>query len=1051
MTSSEANDQIGFQFWGGGNLGQGVVQDRSILPVEMFPFFRMDQSLYFSDLRFFPTIEGTFGGSVGAGYRFFSPAWDRVFGISGWYDADGTRDDYFQQLGLSLETYGGPFDFRTNFYLPIGQTDRQNSLAFINNSSRFVGNNVVYDQIDTFTAAMRGLDMEVGVGLPGQFARHHALRAYAGWYYFNDDQGDNIVGASARIQGTIASGLDASVEITNDNFFNTRAFFNLSWTFGPLRRADASAATTADRLGEHVTRNYTVLAPTRSVVDANVLAVNPQTGTPYTFAQVNSAAAPGGNGSINNPFQTIAQAQSANDQIIFVHANSVFTGAAATITMSSGQSILGDGAGVVHTIDVPQLGSIALPHSTTGSLPVLESAAGSAVVLAANSILSGFTIVNPTAYGIYGNGVSNGVVAYVTVNNAGADGIHLLNSSNTIEILNTNVSGSAGDGLALFGGNANVVYSGQLGGNVGHDLNISNISGGTIDMTKATFGGSGSQGILLQNDAGTINFNNLAVASTAGKGIDIEGESGTVQFAGTTTVSGAAGTSVNIESLLSSGTVTFDNLAVNNRQGGGLAIDNSSGSFTVSGTTNIANQNAATASGLSVTNSSGNVTFNGAVTVANTTGNPGVNLVNNTGTTTFSSLNVNSSSGTALYANNGGTLVVSSSTNGTSGGTIQATNGTAVDIENTAVNVNLTSVSSSGGSVGLQLISTPGTFLVNGASGAAAGSGGTIQGASTGVFLQNAGTVELGLMKIDSNGVGVQAQNVAGLGLGGVQITNSTSYGIDALDVQSLTVANSQLYGNGANNIRFQVDKIGAYTLTSTSNAFGSSAADNLLVQSLAGSEGSTLTLNASQNGFVNSTSGTAGINVNWNGNLSATIDSNSFSGAGGSNTGVRIDALSPTALANVSVTNNTYSGGATNDTAFQLITAGPSQLTVTGNTVQFGATGGTGFRFSLAPSATLNLASNSVTDTAGGATGVLFDSVSGSSSLTINDNTVTLSHHGDGIIFSSVTDPVIFGTTYSVGLIGTQNNVIQGADTPFSVPASTTTGGILVNGTVVP
>ena len=158
------------------------------------------------------------------------------------------------------------------------------------------------------------------------------------------------------------------------------------------------------------------------------------------------------------------------------------------------------------------------------------------------------------------------------------DGIHLLNSANTIDILNTNVSGSAGDGLAILGGSANVTYSGQLAGNVGHDLNISNISGGTIDMTKATFGGSGSQGILLQNDAGTINFNNLAVASTAGKGIDIEGESGTVQFAGTTTVSGAAGTSVNIESLLSTGTVTFDNLAINNRQGSGLAIDNSSGS-----------------------------------------------------------------------------------------------------------------------------------------------------------------------------------------------------------------------------------------------------------------------------------------------------------------------------------------------------------------------------------------------------------------------------------------------------------------------------------------
>ena len=90
----------------------------------MFPFFKMDDSLFFSDLRFFPTVEGTFGGNVGFGYRYYSKTWDRVFGISGWYDADGTRDDYYQQLGLSLETYAGPFDFRTNFYLPIGQTDR---------------------------------------------------------------------------------------------------------------------------------------------------------------------------------------------------------------------------------------------------------------------------------------------------------------------------------------------------------------------------------------------------------------------------------------------------------------------------------------------------------------------------------------------------------------------------------------------------------------------------------------------------------------------------------------------------------------------------------------------------------------------------------------------------------------------------------------------------------------------------------------------------------------------------------------------------------------
>jgi parallel beta helix pectate lyase-like protein len=1049
--SRDASDVLSIEFWGGGVYGQGPVQDRSILPVEMFPFFKMDDSLFFSDLRFFPTVEGTFGGNVGFGYRYYSKTWDRVFGISGWYDADGTRDDYYQQLGLSLETYAGPFDFRTNFYLPIGQTDRTNSLALVNNSTRFVGSNAAYDQIETFTAAMRGLDMEAGVGIPGQFARQHAMRVYGGWYYFSDDQGDNILGASARLQANIASGLDTSVQITNDNFYNTRAFFSVSWTFGPLRRSELAESTTADRLGEHVTRNYTVLAPTRTRLDSDVVAIDPQTGTPYTFAHVDSSAAAGGNGTVNSPFQTIAQAQAANDDIVFVHANSVFTGSAAQITMSPGQSILGQGPGVLHTIDVAGLGAIALPAAVTGSsLPVLQSASGTAVVLASNTIFSGFNISSPSANGIYGNGVSNAMIANVTVNHAGTDGIQLFNSSNTVLLNNVNVNNSAGDGLAILGGSANITFAGQLAGNTGHDLNISNTSGGTLNMENALFPGSGSQGILLANNAGTIDFNNLTVSNTAGRAIDIEGGAGTVQFGGTTTVSGAAGTSVNIENLLTTGTVTFDNLAINNRQGVGLSVDGSAGTVTVNGTTTINNQGAATAPALSITNSSAAVTFDGAVDVVNATGNPGVSLENNSGTTTFSVLNVSSTSGTGLYANNGGTLDISSTANGTSGGTITATNGTAVDLENTSLNVNLESVSSSGATVGMKLINTTGSFFVLGDTSGTAGSGGTIQGASTGVLVQNAGQVGLVLMNLNSNGVGVQAQNATYLGLGSVQIANSASYGVDALDVKELSITNSTFSGNGAANIRFRADQAGVYTLGTSSDSFTSATADNILVQSLAGSEGATLNFSSQSDTFKNSQNGTDGINLTWNGALAATVSGDSFTGTGGSNTGVRIDNLSTTQISSVAIETSAFTANGGNDTGFQVITAGPSNLTVTGNGVQFGATDGVGYRFSLGAAASLNLSGNNVVDSAGGATGVLFDSVTGPSSLSINGNTVELANHGSGIIFSSVTAPVVSGMTYTVDLSGTTNNVIQGATTAFSAPAGTS-GTILVNGTVVP
>src|SRR5579872_2732042 len=113
---------------------------------------------------------------------------------------------------------------------------------------------------------------------------------------------------------------------------------------------------------------------------------------------------------------------------------------------------------------------------------------------------------------------------------------------------------------------------------------------------------------------------------------------------------------------------------------------------TVNGMTTVTNEGGTSPSALTIENSSGNMTFKGTVNVTNTTVDPGVVLSNNTGTTTFNTTNVNSTNGTALYANNGGALVINSAQKVGAGGTITAVNGTAVDIENTTMNVNLFAV-----------------------------------------------------------------------------------------------------------------------------------------------------------------------------------------------------------------------------------------------------------------------------------------------------------------------------------------------------------------------
>src|SRR5437867_2942681 len=74
-TAAESVESVpsgpGLQVRGGHIEGQGVPQDQSLTPVELFPFYLMDGSLFFSDVRFYATNDLLYGGNIGLGYRYF--------------------------------------------------------------------------------------------------------------------------------------------------------------------------------------------------------------------------------------------------------------------------------------------------------------------------------------------------------------------------------------------------------------------------------------------------------------------------------------------------------------------------------------------------------------------------------------------------------------------------------------------------------------------------------------------------------------------------------------------------------------------------------------------------------------------------------------------------------------------------------------------------------------------------------------------------------------------------------------------------------------------
>ena len=91
-----------------------------------------------------------------------------------------------------------------------------------------------------------------------------------------------------------------------------------------------------------VERNYNVIVSQHFSDVKDVVAINPRTGLPYEVQHVASTGGAGGNGSATDAWLTVAQAQAAGADIIYVHSNTVLN---EQITLGNGQQLLGEMAG----------------------------------------------------------------------------------------------------------------------------------------------------------------------------------------------------------------------------------------------------------------------------------------------------------------------------------------------------------------------------------------------------------------------------------------------------------------------------------------------------------------------------------------------------------------------------------------------------------------------------------------------------------------------------------------------------------------------------------
>ncbi len=653
--------------------GNSYARTQSITHLEIAPYVFQEESMFYGDGRMYLTNNGRVGGGAGLGLRHYSVQGDFILGSGFFYDRDATRRAEFEQVVLATELLTERLDVRANYYYPIGDVEDIVSTDFAPGSEQFVGHNIVFSTSTTFANAAEGVDMLFSAPIPGEAFEQYNLEASAGWYHFQarGTSLPKVLGWKARADWDLAERLvHMFVEVTSDDVFDHNFTFGADINYyhhnEPRRRLGSSQF---NRMTEWVRRNYTVVAIDDTVVNAAQLAINPDTGNPYFIQHVRNVLvppppnfpAPLGDGTVETPYQFIAEAQAdpALDDIIFVHADSVYDNI--PVVLNDNEVILGEG--VPHFIDVVGLPNpIPMPRATNGvNRPVLQNIIGDAVTLANNSEFSGFSILDTTGTAIIGTNIDSANASQNIIDTTfgpSSHGIFLQNVTGTFIMEGNTIRNTEGNAFFVQGGTANIVFNDTIENTSGFAVLIEN-NGGAVNMAGSNITDNGGLGIRVANSSANVTFQDAVLVNSLGDAVDIENISGGVSILGDFDIDNPTGVAFDVDQVQGGGGVSIlGDLTITNRNDVGIDLTNIHGIFASSGIVNIGPPASSLQPAINFQSSTGSATFN-LIGIGGSNG-AGINIGDRAG----------------IAVNNGATFRVNGNTNitGVAGSSIQVLN-----------------------------------------------------------------------------------------------------------------------------------------------------------------------------------------------------------------------------------------------------------------------------------------------------------------------------------------------------------------------------------------
>ncbi len=905
--------------------------------------WNMDGATVFVDGQ--GTLSDDFGGgfNLGVGYRqltmtgmSFDP--ERILGASFWTDGQSsTNDNFFTQLGFSLESLGESYDSRISGYFPLERSQTSDPVLSGTGTPFFLGNNI-FGATEVFNTdvALTVVDSEFS-------KRINDLEAWGffGTYHLNGS-GVSTTGYRAGVRGYAVPDLALSLQVTDDNLYSTNVMFGATWFIGRTNKCNGPCGTILDRFREPVRRNnFIAMTSRRTERGIGDPLTDSTSNDTIRVVHIDSTAGAGGDGTFENPYDEVSDidailnaANSQEGDILFVHSNSTFNGASGLATLQDNQRLLGegtdpDGLPVPHTVATNELGIVNLPEtdpdngSSTLARAVINAGGADVFTLADNNSVNNFTINNSgTAISASPDDIATDPLDALQAPQLGnllidgtTNGILLTNTSGSAVVENTvTINNATGIGVEVNGGSNTVAVAATINDTTGQSLVVQNRTGGSVDYTgmiddDTDESGDFSDGVAITNNSGsTINLtntNNIRVDDGL-DAIEISGNTETTVLVSGATDATAAGTgqAVNIFNNDADSTFTFNDLNATAENGNTVSVrGNGTATFSSADDTRmIANTGIGTAffnDGAAVDNppagadpgdfQAGNATLTVNSNIDNSGGGRAVSIANRNGDNNILF------SGTVTADDAGSGVLIQNNMDGT----IAFADALTLDTgDNNAVEI-LTNPGATVTFLDLDIDTNNGDGFVATGGGslivASPNNANSIDVTGTGQALNLTGlTIETGdvtfdTVNVSSNGGGINLQNLAGDG------TVNIGGGTDAGDGGTLTTTGTAINVNDANNV--------AVTNVTISNG-GVNGGVNVTGQQA----GSTATFTGLNVNTINADA------VSVNGNTDGTI---TFSDLDSSSTGTG-HGFAATGAGNITV-NGTNTIDSTGNTAFDV------------------------------------------------------------------------------------------------------------------------------------